>query len=97
MSWIRDHVWARGFQWGFKNFKTLVLHPNKFQFNPKIVAANYLPLPFSAINEMLDIGIDLVPYAPEDNLHGLYPMAPPLPLDSNESFDDEIVGGGARR
>jgi chromosome segregation ATPase len=30
LPWLRDHSWARGFNWGFEAFRTLVLNPQHF-------------------------------------------------------------------
>jgi hypothetical protein len=30
VPWLRDLSWARSFNWGFENYKTLVLNPQVF-------------------------------------------------------------------
>jgi len=53
------------------------------------------------IDEMLEIGADLLPDPPplaEDNKHGLYLVdtdLPSFPSNSEELFEDEVVGGDA--
>jgi hypothetical protein len=38
LPWLRDHSWARGFNWGFEAFRTLVLNPRLFNFEAKSVS-----------------------------------------------------------
>lgn len=45
VPWIRDVGWALGFNWGFNNFKTLVLHLDRFDIQPKTVSSMFLEVP----------------------------------------------------
>ncbi len=58
------------------------------------MAANYLPIPQTAVDEVVEIGAKLFPDFAEDNIHGLYPEdteIPPLPSNFEESFEDETT------
>jgi len=51
-----------------------------------------LPIPQRVVEEVVEIGSELFPDVAEDNIHGLYledDEIPPLPLNSEESFEDE--------
>jgi hypothetical protein len=91
LPWLRDHSWARGFNWGFEAFRTLVLHPNLFDFEAESVKSDFLPVPENARNELHYMGEELFP----DVLNWAERMGfptdhslPQLPSDVSESDDE---------
>jgi hypothetical protein len=60
---LQDHSWARGCNWGFKNFRTLVTNP-QYKFDPKTVAPTLVGFPEEAILEMEEFGKDFMPDVP---------------------------------
>jgi len=55
VPFLRDQSWARGFNWGFENFQTLVTNP-KYKFDPETVGPHLVGFPDEAIQEMEDFG-----------------------------------------
>ena len=103
LPWLRDHSWARGFNWGFEAFRTLVLHPNLFDFEPKTVKSDFLPVPETARGELHYMGEELFPDVlnwTERMSFPTDPALPQLPLDVSESesydtADDDSRDGGS--
>ena len=69
VRWLCDLLWARGFHWGFENCRHLLINREHYGIDPTTVASNYLSLPTSAIDEMVDASQELILDAPEVNPH----------------------------
>jgi hypothetical protein len=81
--YLQDQVWTQGFHWGFESFRTLVQYLRRSQFDLEIVDVNFLPLPQSAIDEVVEDG-KLFLDVPMDKIHSVYPKdteIPPVPSD----------------
>lgn len=63
VSFLRDQSWARGCNWGFKNFQTLVTNP-QYKFDPETVGPQLVGFPEEAILEMEEFGKDFMPNVP---------------------------------
>lgn len=53
---------------------------------------NFLPVPRDAVDELAEVGAQLFPDVPKDNIHRNYPKdieIPLLPSNPEESFKDE--------
>jgi hypothetical protein len=58
----------------------------------KTVATNFLPIPQTTVDEVVEIGEKLFPGVEKDNIHGLYSedtKMPQLPSNFEESSKDE--------
>jgi hypothetical protein len=103
LPWLRDHGWARGFNWGFEAFRTLVLHPNLFDFDAGSVKSDFLPVPEAARNELHYMGEELFPDCPNWKERMGFPTDPSLPqlpsdVSDSESYDtadDDSRDGGS--
>lgn len=64
VPYIRDFSFGRGFNWGFKNFRALVLDPHS-GFNPRTI--QYVPerIPEDAVREMFGFGPSFMPNVPD--------------------------------
>jgi DNA repair exonuclease SbcCD ATPase subunit len=58
VPFLRDQSWARGCNWGFENFRTLVTN-SKYKFDPETVG-----FPEEAILEMDEFGKEFMPDVP---------------------------------
>lgn len=63
VPFLRDQSWARGFNWGFKNFRTLVTNP-QYKFDPETVGPQLVGFPDEAVQEMEEFGLDFMPDVP---------------------------------
>lgn len=64
VPWLRDLVWARGFYWGFENYRHLTINQDRYNIDPTTVNFDFRKLPSRAIDELADIGKNLLPNAP---------------------------------
>lgn len=53
--WLHDLSWSRGYNWGFENYRTLVLNPQTFSFDLAIVSPFTLGITDEAIIELEQI------------------------------------------
>jgi hypothetical protein len=60
VPFLRDQSWARGFNWGFENFQTLVTNP-KYKFDPETVGPHLVGFPDEAVQETEDFGKEFMP------------------------------------
>jgi chromosome segregation ATPase len=60
---LRDQSWARGCNWGFENFQTLVTN-SKYKFDPETVGPQLVGFPEEAILEMDEFGKEFMPDVP---------------------------------
>jgi hypothetical protein len=58
VPWLHDQGWACGFNWGFDNFRTLVLNPHRFNFSPETVSPTLLNISDEVINELEQMGVE---------------------------------------
>jgi chromosome segregation ATPase len=63
VPFLRDQSWARGFNWGFENFRTLVTNP-KYKFDPETVGPQLVGFPNEAVQEMEEFGKEFMPDVP---------------------------------
>jgi len=63
VPFLRNQSWARGCNWGFENFRTLVTNP-KYKFNPETVGPQLVGFPEEAILEMDEFGKEFMPDVP---------------------------------
>lgn len=89
-----DLVWAQGFQWGFENCRYLTVNRDRYNIDPTTVDSDFLILPFGAIDELVDIGRDLLPDAPEVSVQEIYLVnvdLPPNPPGPEVLVDDDEI------
>jgi len=48
---------AQGFNWGFENYRTLVLNPQSYIFDPATMRS-FLVMPDEAISELAQMGVE---------------------------------------
>jgi hypothetical protein len=60
VPFLWDQSWARGCNWGFENFQTLVTNP-QYRFDPETVGPQLVGFPEEAILEMDEFGKDFMP------------------------------------
>jgi hypothetical protein len=71
---LKDQTWTQGFHWGFEAFKTLVRFLlGRWEFDPETMDVNFLPVPQDAVDELAEVGAELFPDVPKDNIHWNYP------------------------
>jgi uncharacterized small protein (DUF1192 family) len=63
VPFLRDQSWARGCNWGFENFQTLVTNP-QYKFDPETVGPQLVGFPERAILEMDEFSKDFMPDVP---------------------------------
>jgi hypothetical protein len=63
VPFLRDQSWARGFNWGLKNFRTLVMNP-KYKFDPETVGPHLVGFLDEAVQDMEDFGKEFMPDVP---------------------------------
>jgi uncharacterized small protein (DUF1192 family) len=63
VPFLRDQSWARGCNWGFENFQTLVTNP-QYKFDPETVGPQLVGFPKREIIEMDEFGKDFMPDVP---------------------------------
>ena len=64
IPWLRDLLWAFGFQWSFENCRYLTVHREEFNIDPTTVGSDFLDVPAATICEMVNTSRDLIPNAP---------------------------------
>jgi hypothetical protein len=74
----------------------LTIHLERFNINPATVDSDFLTIPTSAIDEMVDTGKDLILDAPNVNAYRFRPIAklpsePPSPKINLANDDDDDV------
>jgi hypothetical protein len=92
---LRDLAWAQVFNWGFENFKNLVLNPDRFNFLPKIMSPIFLRVPDQGIFELKDMGVEDVPDVLDWSQNAPSPQrtyVPPHPSTSEPLFDMATEG-----
>jgi hypothetical protein len=97
VPWLRDLGWARGFIWGFENYRTLVLNPQCFNFCPETVSHALLGIPDEAIHELEQMGVDHFPDVPEWGESATSPWEvglSPLHSTSEPTSDIAVEGDG---
>jgi uncharacterized small protein (DUF1192 family) len=60
VPFLRDQSWARGCNWGFENFQTLVTN-HQYKFDPEMVGLQLVGFPEEEILEMEEFGRDFMP------------------------------------
>jgi hypothetical protein len=91
---LRDTAWARGYNWGFEAFRTLVRC--RYNFDLDTVEPNFLPVSLEASEELAALGSGLLPDVLVNNPHGDYPQDVEVPLPPpalKESSEDEATLG----
>jgi hypothetical protein len=77
VPFLRDQSWARGFNWGFENFQTLVKNP-QYKFNPETVGPHLVGFSDEAVQEMDDFGKEFMPDVPSWGANTPDPREDPL-------------------
>jgi hypothetical protein len=61
---LRDSVWGWGFSCGFKSFRSLVINPDIYTFDPATVSPLLVGVPEEAIDEVEELGPSFLPDVP---------------------------------
>jgi hypothetical protein len=56
--WLRGLNWGRGSNWGFESLRTILLHPEVFEVNPKTVTPDLIGMPETASDELQTLGVE---------------------------------------
>jgi hypothetical protein len=63
VAFLRDQSWGRGFNWGFENFRTLLMN-SQDKFDLETVGPLVVRIPEEAVQEMEEFGKEFMPDVP---------------------------------
>lgn len=94
VPWLHDQGWAYGFNWGFDNFRTLVLNPHRFNFRPETVSPTLLNIPDEVIDELEQMGVEQFPDVSDWKSAASPQEVYLLPLHSSSKTPSDIATEG---